>query len=99
MTPEQISATWSSLRTATEAWAAAIALQGDPRERTAALEDVSRRLSRIRAQLPQNFLALPTLPGDLLALVLASKSLSESVLDHLALLGEARDDGPDSGLS
>ncbi|RYE92061.1 MAG: hypothetical protein EOO75_07520 [Myxococcales bacterium] len=92
MTPEQISATWSSLRSASEAWAAAIALQGDTRQRTVALEDVSRLLARIRTQLPQNFLALPTLPGDLLALVLASRSLAESVQDHLALLGESPED-------
>jgi hypothetical protein len=91
MTPEQISDTWSSLRAASEAWAAALALQGDMAQRTSALEDVSRQLTRIRAQLPQNFLAMATLPGDLLALVLASRSLSESVQDHLALLGDPRE--------
>ena len=89
MTPDEIGATWAAVRAASEAWALALTIQGDPARQTAALEAVARRMEQLRAQLPQNFLARPTLAPEMLSLVLVSKSLSEAVQDHMLLLTDS----------
>ena len=96
MTPDEIAATWTSVQAASEAWAAALVIQGDRPRQTEALTAVVRRMEQIRGRLPQNFLALPGLAPDVLALVMVSKSLSETVQDQLLLLGGGDGDGDDA---